>query len=100
MHDLTQMHMGMESMSYPTFMDTFAPIVANVLSALLNETIQSALIPLEDKVSIQQSLINDLHLQINAQKAMIDTYRNVRSGSGLLNVVILKLCFFPGVWWL
>ena len=74
MHDLTQM--VMESMSHPTFMDTFAPIVANVLSPLLHKTIQSALIPLEVKVSTQQSLINDQQLQIDAQKAMIETLKS------------------------
>ena len=64
MNDLTQM--VMQSMSHPEFLDTFAPIVASVLSPLINQSIQKAMQPLEAKVDYQQSQITSQQSQITA----------------------------------
>ena len=66
MHDLTRM--VMQTMSHPEFQDTFAPIVASVLSPMVNKSIQEALKPLQTQVNQQQFLIESQQSDLDARK--------------------------------
>ena len=69
MHDLTRM--VMQTMSHPEFQDTFAPIVASVLSPMVNKSIQEALKPLQTQVNQQQFLIESQQSDLDARKMEI-----------------------------
>ena len=74
MHDLTRMVMQtMSCMSHPEFQDTFAPIVASVLSPMVNKSIQEALKPLQTQVNQQQFLIESQQSDLDARKMEIES---------------------------